>query len=92
METSGTDFLKKCDYNLYLVKGVTEAQRATINSNLNQFVEEGFLYETLFNKKMYTFDQIACEESAIPVMDFYTYMESYEAALDEALDFRLYSV
>ena len=90
-ETVGTKFLSKCDYNLYKVSGITEEQKQTILNNMNQFVEEEFLYETLFNKPMYTYDQIACEESAEAIEDFYSHMNTYEQKVNETFN-KIFSV
>ena len=43
---------------------------------MDQFVEEGFIYEAVFGKKMYTYDQIELEDSAFPIIDYYTRMET----------------
>ena len=65
------DFLETCRYDVYLVDVSPKEISKKLAPYMGSFVEEGFLYETLFHKKMYTFDQIMTEESAIPVIDFY---------------------
>lgn len=58
-------------YNVYEVT-LTDDMKNIIAENMDQFVPYEFLYETIFNKKMYTEDQIAVTEEAIPVIDYYT--------------------
>lgn len=65
------DFLETCRYDVYLVDVSPKEISKKLAPYIGSFVEEGFLYETLFHKKMYTYDQIMTEESAIPVIDFY---------------------
>lgn len=66
------NFLEKCQYSVYRVKNITpEIISEKLSPYIGEFVEEGFLYETLFGKKLYTYDQIELEENAEPVMDFY---------------------
>lgn len=64
-------FLEKCDYNLYMVEDCRQNVSKAIEENLGKFVEEGFLYETVFHKKMYSWDQIQTESSAIPIPEFH---------------------
>jgi hypothetical protein len=85
-ETSGVKFLSNCKYNLYKVSGITEEQKLEIKNHIGDFVEENFLYKTLFNKEMYTYDQIACEASAESILDFYTYMDKFSTSVDESID------
>lgn len=64
-------FLETCKYDLYLVDVSPKELSKKLAPYMGKFVEEGFLYETLFHKKMYTYDQIMTEELAIPTIDFY---------------------
>ena len=85
-ETSGIKFLSNCnEYFLYKVSGITEEQKRIIKDNVNEFVEEGFLYETLFNKKLYTLDQINCENNVERITDFYTHMSECNAIIDRLI-------
>lgn len=80
-KTDGKKFLENCKYSLYLVENVSEEALKTIEENLDEFVEEGFIYETIFNKKLYTYDQIACDEQAKPVEDYYHHMYKLQEAI-----------
>lgn len=79
-ETDGRKFLENTRYNIYMVETTNDAL-STIKDNIGEFVEEGFLYETLFGKKMYTYDQIACEESAHLLEDYYYHMDNLRKSL-----------
>lgn len=71
------NFLEECKYDVYMVKMSPEEVSNRIGKYIGEFVEEGFLYESIFGKKMYTYDQIMLEESAIPVIDFYKGIEMF---------------
>lgn len=71
------NFLEECKYDVYMVKMSPEEVSNRIGNYIGEFVEEGFLYESIFGKKMYTYDQIMLEESAIPVIDFYKGLEMF---------------
>ena len=68
--------LEDCKYDLYMVEDVREKVLEACIGNLGKFVTEGFLYETLFDKKLYTSDQIVVEEKAIRITDIYMANES----------------
>ena len=78
LEKVSVDFLEDKSYDVFMVDKSVEEVSTMIAPYIGEFVEEGFIYETLFGKKMYTYDQINCEESATPVIDYYKYMEVYE--------------
>lgn len=71
------NFLENCRYDVYMVKMTPEEVSNRIGKYVGEFVEEGLLYESIFGKKMYTYDQIMTEESAIPVIDFYKGLEMF---------------
>lgn len=74
VETENAKFLEYSTYNLYKVENATDKFNE-IKSHIGEFVEEGFIYEILFGKKLYTYDQIMTEKSAQEVtMDYYKYM------------------
>lgn len=68
------ELLYDCKYETYLVDLSEEAKRS-INDHIGKFVPYEFLYESIFNKKMYTDDQIAVTEGATPIIDFYKLLE-----------------
>lgn len=72
---SSKEILEDTTYNVYIVKGVKERFLSIAESNLDQFVEEGFIYEAVFDKKMYTSDQIMFEESAKLTVDYYSFVK-----------------
>ena len=65
------DFLQNCKYDVYLVDKSPEEISKTLSPFMDKFVSESFIYESVFGKKMYTYDQIMTEDSAIPVIDYY---------------------
>ena len=71
------NFLEECRYDVYMVNLSPEEVSNRIGKYIGEFVEEGFLYESIFGKKMYTYDQIMLEESAIPVIDYYKGLEMF---------------
>ena len=72
------NFLEDCTYEVFMVDKSKEEVSKLLAPYMETFVEEGFLYETIFGKKLYTHDQINCEESATPIIDYYKYMDIYE--------------
>lgn len=85
LEKSPDDFLENATYDVYLLNKSVQEVSNLLSSFIGEFVEEGFLYETLFNKKMYTYDQIVTESSAIPCIDYYTGMELFKETVDNFL-------
>ena len=69
--------LYNCKYDLYLVD-LTEDAKKSIKDNMGKFVPFEYIYETIFNKKMYTEDQIKVTEGAEPIFDLYTLLEYEE--------------
>mgnify|MGYP003299517648 CR=1 FL=1 len=65
---------------------IEEASRK-LYKYIGTFVEEGFIYETLFNKKMYTYDQINTESSAYPVVDYYKGMSIFSNIVESFLKY-----
>ena len=66
-----SDLLEKCKYDVYMVNIDKDELSKKIYPYMEKFVSESFVYECIFGKKMYTYDQIMTEESAIPVIDYY---------------------
>ena len=74
-----SDFLENASYNVYMIEGKSSSDISKLLSPyMDQFVEEGFIYESLFGHKMCSYDQIDCEESAIEVLDYYKYMDVFK--------------
>lgn len=72
------EFLNNTKYDVYMIDKPIKEVSELLEPYMGQFVEEGFLYETLFNKKMYTYDQIMTEESVSPCIDYYEGMRIFE--------------
>lgn len=72
LEKAPDNFLENCRYSVYEMDITSEEVSKLLAPYIGTFVEEGFLYETLFNKKLYTHDQIMFENTVKPVEDFYT--------------------
>ena len=64
------NFLEDAHYSLYLTEMTVEEVSRKIAPYMGEFVEEGFLYETIFGKKLYTYDQIKTESTATEVAEF----------------------
>lgn len=78
LEKAPNNFLENATYDVFLTdKPVNEISKS-LEPFMGTFVEEGFLYETLFGKKMYTYDQIMTEKSAFPVVDYYKGIELFK--------------
>lgn len=69
------DILIDSTYDLYVVKNTKSKFEASIKGLVGEFIEEGFLYETIFDKKMYTPDQIKFEPMAEASIDLYTFLK-----------------
>ena len=74
LEKTTKDILFNTTYDVYEVQLSKEASKI-IHDHLHQFVPYEFLYETIFNKKMYTKDQIKVTNEAIPVIDYYKQLD-----------------
>lgn len=79
------DFLNNCKYDVFLVDKDVQEVSNILAPYMNTFVSEGFLYEVLFGKKMYTYDQIMTEELAVPVIDYYEGMRMFEEVVTNYL-------
>ena len=64
------NFLDDAYYNLFITEMSIEEFSEKAAHYMGEFVEEGFLYETVFSKKMYTYDQIQTEATATAVIDY----------------------
>ena len=67
---STKDYLFDKIYEVYEVK-VDESTLETIKNNMDNVVDENFIYETLFKHPAYTDDQIRLEENATKLIDYY---------------------
>ncbi len=63
--------LENTKYNIYLVRDARKRFNESIADKIDTFVPYGFLYETIFGKKLYTTDQIKQEPLAEEVADFF---------------------
>ena len=77
--------LENCEYDVYLVPGARKRFQENACAYLNQFIPYGFLYEAVFEKKQYTWDQIRVEESAIPVPDIYSIYHSIKEVVSNSM-------
>lgn len=75
LKEGNASVLEEGEYNLYIIKDCMEGIEEAIKKNIEQFVEEGFIYETVFKKKLYTPDQIKFEERALETVDLFTYLK-----------------
>lgn len=75
LEHAPSNFLDNARYDVYMIKDVKESVVKKLAENMHKFVDESFIYESVFGHSMYTYDQIMLEESAIPVLDFNRAME-----------------
>lgn len=82
LDKAPDNFLENATYDVYLTNKSIEEVSEKLSPYIGEFVEEGFLYEILFNKKMYTYDQIATESSIIPCIDYYKGMELFRETVD----------
>lgn len=75
--------LEDTSYDLYAVKDVKDKFESTIKGHIDQFVEEGFIYEAVFDKKLYTPDQIKFEPLAEVTLDLFAFLhESQKMMMD----------
>ena len=65
-------FLHNISFDLYETDIPISKISEAIRENLDQFVEEGFLYETVFGKELFQYDQIKVEEHAWEIPDLYS--------------------
>jgi very-short-patch-repair endonuclease len=71
------NFLEDKSYEVFATDISIEEASEKLAPYMNQFVEEGFIYETLFGKELYTYDQIYTESRAYPIIDYYKSMEMF---------------
>lgn len=69
------DFLYNAKYDVYGTDIPKTKVSRLFKDYMGKFVEEGFIYETLFRKKLYSYDQIKTESSVYPIIDFYYSLE-----------------
>lgn len=79
------NFLENSKYNVYLIDISKEEVSKRIGPYLETFVEEEFIYETIFGKKMYSYDQIETESTAHPVIDYYFGMDTFSKIVESYL-------
>lgn len=65
------NLLQNAEYDVYRVDKSPREVSDLLSPKMDKFVDEGFIYRSLFGKELFSRDQICTEESAIPVMDFY---------------------
>lgn len=82
LDKAPENFLENATYDVYLTNKSVKEVSNLLAPYIGKFVEEGFIYETLFGKKLYTYDQIKTESSAIPCIDYYKGMELFREAVD----------
>jgi hypothetical protein len=58
-------------YDLYKVRGVKARFESAIKDHIDTFVDNKFIYESVFGKKLYTNDQIKFEPMAESAVDMY---------------------
>ena len=75
------NFLYDCHYDVYNVPIAPGIISQKMSPYMNKFVSEGFIYEAVFCKKMYTYDQVMTEENAYPVLDYYQGLEFLKEAV-----------
>lgn len=69
---NGHELLKDKKYSLCMTT-IDQPIIDIISDNIGKEVQEGFLFETIFNKKYYTMDQVYNECEEIP--DYYSHLE-----------------
>lgn len=69
------DFLKNAKYNVYLTKRSIKEVSELLSPYIGQFVEEGFIYETITGKKLYSYDQFGLDECTEEIVDYYKSLE-----------------
>lgn len=69
--------LEDCDYDVYLIKGRKDIFESNIKGRVNTFIPKGFLYESVFEKKMYSHDQIRFEPLAEETIDLFNAIKEF---------------
>lgn len=72
-------FLHNATYNVYATDIPISEVSKRVAPYIGSFVEEGFLYEAVFGKPLYQYDQIELEEHAFEIPDFYESMQLLES-------------
>ena len=70
------DLFINSNYTPYIVKNIKESVEKKINQNIDSFVSPDFIYESVFDHKYYSEDQIQYESGAEEYGDFYNEMNS----------------
>ena len=76
------DYLSGSTYDIYQTEMSIEEFSNKIYPYVGEFVESGFLYETIFGKKMYSYDQINCESSAHHISNFEDLIQVYTKLIE----------
>lgn len=79
------ELFEECEYNVYVVKDRKNLFESKIKDRIDTFIDRGFLYESVFNKKMYSHDQIMFEPLAEETIDFYDAVKEYNVMLKESI-------
>lgn len=65
------EFIERCRYNIYLSdKSIKEVSKL-LSPYMGEFVEEGFIYEKLFDKPFFSYDQIGLEPLLTLIPDYF---------------------
>lgn len=86
LDKAPSDFLEKATYEVYLSDISIEEASIKLSNYIGTFVEEGFLYETLFGKKLYSYDQFKFEDHLTEVIDYYKYMDVYSQIVENYIN------
>lgn len=85
LDKAPDDFLYEATYDVYLVDKSVKEVSELFKDYIGEFVEEDFIYKSIFGKPMYSYDQIKTEQSAIPVIDYYAGMEVFKTIVENFL-------
>lgn len=78
LEKGNYNILEDSTYDLYVVEDCKDKFESAIKGKVGSFVEYGFIYETVFENKLYTPDQIKFESTAEPTPDLFVYLSEIE--------------
>lgn len=76
---------ENCIYTPYMVKNVKDSVAPVLSQNLNRFVSDDFIYETVFHHKPFSKDQIVFENDTEEIIDFYQEQKNIEQAITESI-------
>ena len=80
------NFLEDCEFNVYYIPSISiEEISNKLAPYMDSVVGEEFIYETVFGKKLYTYDQINTEEKAIPVLNFKEHLAFIEKSVRDSV-------